>query len=67
MDMIFTHFGFSGPAVLRCSQFAVKELMKGREAVPMQLDVFPDESVEQVIQSILAEISNNPKNQFEMC
>ncbi|MFD2761899.1 BaiN/RdsA family NAD(P)/FAD-dependent oxidoreductase [Lentibacillus juripiscarius] len=61
MDMIFTHFGFSGPAVLRCSQFAVKELMKGREAVPMQLDVFPDESVEQVIQSILAEISNNPK------
>lgn len=28
MDMIFTHFGISGPAVLRCSQYVVKELKK---------------------------------------
>lgn len=28
MDMIFTHFGISGPAVLRCSQYVVKELRK---------------------------------------
>jgi len=28
MDMLFTHFGLSGPAILRCSQFIVKELMK---------------------------------------
>src|SRR5699024_6498074 len=33
MDMIFTHFGISGPAVLRCSQFVVKELMKGNTSV----------------------------------
>ena len=25
MDMIFTHFGISGPAALRCSQFVYKE------------------------------------------
>src|SRR5690625_6983049 len=25
MDMIFTHFGISGPAVLRCSQFRSEE------------------------------------------
>ena len=25
MDMIFTHFGVSGPAALRCSQFVYKE------------------------------------------
>src|SRR5699024_10444828 len=28
MDMLFTHFGISGPAVLRCSQFIVKLLMQ---------------------------------------
>lgn len=28
MDMLFTHFGLSGPAILRCSQFAVKEFRK---------------------------------------
>lgn len=27
-DMIFTHFGLSGPAALRCSQFVVKERKK---------------------------------------
>src|SRR5690625_4997915 len=36
MDMVFTHFGISGPAVLRCSQFVVKELMKGRNEVSMR-------------------------------
>lgn len=43
MDMLFTHFGISGPAVLRCSQFVVKELMKGRPSVTMELDVLPGE------------------------
>ncbi|MDP4106976.1 MAG: aminoacetone oxidase family FAD-binding enzyme, partial [Bacillota bacterium] len=28
MDMIFTHFGISGPAVLRCSQFVIKAMKK---------------------------------------
>lgn len=28
MDFIFTHFGLSGPAALRCSQFVVKQLKK---------------------------------------
>ena len=28
MDMLFTHFGLSGPAILRCSQFVVKERRK---------------------------------------
>jgi predicted Rossmann fold flavoprotein len=29
-DMIFTHFGISGPAVLRCSQFVVKALRQAK-------------------------------------
>ncbi|GIP34765.1 NAD(P)/FAD-dependent oxidoreductase [Paenibacillus sp. J2TS4] len=42
-DMIFTHFGLSGPAILRCSQFVVKELKRsGKTTVKLTLDLFPD-------------------------
>lgn len=52
MDMIFTHFGISGPAVLRCSQFVVKELMKGRKRILMSLDLFPDVNEQQLLNEI---------------
>ena len=45
MDMIFTHFGISGPAVLRCSSFV--HTIQEREAtkeVTMKLNVVPNES-----------------------
>lgn len=48
MDMIFTHFGISGPAVLRCSQFVVKEMMKGHKTVQMHLDLLPDKNNQQL-------------------
>src|SRR5699024_12098554 len=39
MDMIFTHFGVSGPAALRCSQFVYKEQQaQKRQDIKMQLD-----------------------------
>ncbi|MFB4170149.1 NAD(P)/FAD-dependent oxidoreductase [Virgibacillus sp. JSM 102003] len=65
MDMIFTHFGISGPAVLRCSQFVVKELMKGRNEVQMVLDVLPDEKEENLVQSILVAMEENPKKSIK--
>jgi predicted Rossmann fold flavoprotein len=53
MDMIFTHFGISGPAVLRCSQFVVKAMKKwDLKEVTMSLDVFPDLSEEAIFQEI---------------
>ncbi|GAB4074940.1 NAD(P)/FAD-dependent oxidoreductase [Barrientosiimonas marina] len=61
MDMIFTHFGISGPAVLRCSQFVVKELKKGREEVPMLLDVLPDKTEDQLVTEVLKSAADNPK------
>lgn len=61
MDMIFTHFGVSGPAVLRCSQFVVKELRKGREKVPMVLDTMPQTSGHQILEEVLTLIKKNPK------
>ena len=43
MDMIFTHFGVSGPAVLRCSSFVhqVQEKENKKEVV-LSLNVLPD-------------------------
>ncbi|WP_042146479.1 NAD(P)/FAD-dependent oxidoreductase [Paucisalibacillus sp. EB02] len=61
MDMIFTHFGVSGPAVLRCSQFVVKEIMKGNKKVTMHLDVLPEEHEEQLLQEISSSLEQNPK------
>lgn len=44
-DMIFTHFGLSGPTALRCSQYVVKEQLKnGNQPVRMTIDLMPDES-----------------------
>ena len=42
MDMIFTHFGVSGPAALRCSQFVYKEQKSEKQDIQLQLDVFPE-------------------------
>lgn len=41
MDLLFTHFGVSGPAALRCSMFVNKLLEKGFKDVTMTLDAFP--------------------------
>lgn len=60
MDMIFTHFGVSGPAALRCSQFVVKELKKS-EAVTMSIDALPDENSEALFQRLLHLIKEEPK------
>ncbi len=46
MDMIFTHFGLSGPAVLRCSQFVVKLLNKDHQQVSIFIDTVPDKNIE---------------------
>ncbi|MCQ6559537.1 NAD(P)/FAD-dependent oxidoreductase [Paenibacillus mendelii] len=48
-DMLFTHFGISGPAVLRCSQFVVKAL-KQYEAgnILLTVDLLPDKSVDEI-------------------
>ncbi len=61
MDMLFTHFGVSGPAVLRCSQFVVKELLKGAKKVTMEVDALPDISEEDLYNDYLTNIKENPK------
>ncbi|BCJ86186.1 BaiN/RdsA family NAD(P)/FAD-dependent oxidoreductase [Effusibacillus dendaii] len=61
-DMIFTHFGISGPAALRCSQFVVKELQKtDRPVVFMSIDLFPGQRAEQILNSIYAMAKHEPR------
>lgn len=65
MDMIFTHFGVSGPAVLRCSQFVVKELMKGRQSVDLLLDTLPDKNESILYDELVQRMQDNPKKAFK--
>lgn len=62
MDMIFTHFGISGPAVLRCSQFVVKAMKKWElDKVMMNLDAFPKTSREELFQKVHKIMKEEPK------
>lgn len=50
LDMIFTHFGISGPAVLRCSSFVYKEMQKSAQTtVALKLDCLPELSSKQLL------------------
>lgn len=66
-DMIFTHFGLSGPAALRCSQFVVKELKKsagkedGRSTVLVTIDLLPDRSESEIFDETLKLCKLEPK------
>jgi predicted Rossmann fold flavoprotein len=62
MDMLFTHFGVSGPAVLRCSQYVVKTLKKFNvRSVTINLDVLPSLNEEQVFQQLHSMLKEEPK------
>lgn len=53
-DMLFTHFGISGPIALRCSQFVVKALKKFQTGnIEVAIDFFPDKSVDDVYKESL--------------
>ncbi|MFD1358565.1 NAD(P)/FAD-dependent oxidoreductase [Fictibacillus halophilus] len=62
MDMIFTHFGVSGPAALRCSQYVVKALKKfGVPSIEMRIDSFPDENEEALLSTLEKRVVEEPK------
>ncbi|MCP3025325.1 NAD(P)/FAD-dependent oxidoreductase [Halobacillus sp. A5] len=61
MDMLFTHFGVSGPAILRCSQYVVKELMKGHHPVVIEIDCLPEIREDQLFNELQSLIMNQPK------
>jgi predicted Rossmann fold flavoprotein len=66
MDMIFTHFGISGPAVLRCSQYVVKAMKKWNlKEVTMNLDAVPDTKEEPLFQDVSKMIMDEPKKSIK--
>lgn len=65
MDMLFTHFGLSGPAILRCSQFVVKEQMKNnKQPVTMKIDTLPSKNEEEVFQLLNQIVKEEARRQI---
>ena len=61
MDMIFTYFGISGPAALRCSQFVYKEQKnQKKKEISMQLDVLPELNHDQLTQKVKSLLAGEP-------
>ncbi|MFD1956428.1 NAD(P)/FAD-dependent oxidoreductase [Paenibacillus thailandensis] len=53
-DMLFTHFGVSGPIALRCSQFVVKALKQFQVGnIEVSIDLMPDKSADEVYNETL--------------
>lgn len=65
MDMIFTHFGISGPATLRCSQFVVKALMNGQKDVTVSIDLIPATHEDELRNHLNEVILANPKKSLK--
>lgn len=61
MDMLFTHFGLSGPAILRCSQFVVKEIKKNGAPVTMKIQTLTDFNEETCMQYLTKLAKAEPK------
>ena len=61
MDMLFTHFGVSGPAALRCSQFVYKEQKSQKKTdIQMSIDAFPEIKAHDLEQQILKKLKDEP-------
>lgn len=65
-DMLFTHFGLSGPAVLRLSQFVVKTLKKfSVPELTVKIDARPDDSEESLFRMLLKKVEEEPKKNLK--
>jgi len=65
-DMIFTHFGISGPIALRCSQFVVKALKQFNVGnVEASVDLMPDDSIDEVYSRTLKLTELEPKKSIK--
>ncbi|TCP66456.1 NAD(P)/FAD-dependent oxidoreductase [Baia soyae] len=64
-DLLFTHFGLSGPTALRCSQFVIKNLKKfGTPTTLLTIDVKPESTVDEVEREIRKLVDESPKRAF---
>lgn len=62
LDALFTHFGLSGPAALRCSSFVNQELTKGARNVSVFLDNFPNLTENELLSNLTERSKNSNKS-----
>ena len=62
-EMLFTHYGVSGPVLLSASSYAAKKLKKG--PLTLMLDLKPALSEEQLDHRVLREFEENQNRQFK--
>ncbi|MNH97684.1 tricarballylate dehydrogenase [compost metagenome] len=61
-DMIFTHFGLSGPIALRCSQFLRQVQRKsGTDTVELSIDLFPALNPQEMEEQLQNKLGLEPK------
>ncbi|MDQ0417105.1 putative Rossmann fold flavoprotein [Croceifilum oryzae] len=64
-DLLFTHFGLSGPTALRCSQFVIKNLKKfSAPTTLLTIDVKPEDTVDEIEKEIHKRVDESPKRAF---
>ncbi|EHB54278.1 MULTISPECIES: NAD(P)/FAD-dependent oxidoreductase [Paenibacillus] len=65
-DMLFTHFGVSGPIALRCSQF-IRQVQRKFDIVnvDMAIDMFPDRSAPEMEREIRIYLEEEPRKSIK--
>ncbi|NJL02947.1 MAG: NAD(P)/FAD-dependent oxidoreductase [Spirulinaceae cyanobacterium SM2_1_0] len=62
--LLVTHWGLSGPAVLKLSAWGARLLHAQRYRLPLQINWLPGQNAEQLRQQLLALKSNQPRRQI---
>ena len=64
-EMLFTHFGVSGPLILSASSYVAEELRKGKELPLLQIDLKPALTEEQLDARLLADFEEAKNKSFK--
>lgn len=64
-EMLFTHYGVSGPLILSASSYITQKLAKCEEGMSLTCDLKPALSLEQLDKRLLREFEENQNKQFK--
>jgi len=64
-EMLFTHFGISGPLVLSASSYTAEELLKGHELPVIQIDLKPALTEEMLDARLLSDFEEAKNKSFK--
>ena len=64
-EMLFTHFGVSGPLILSASSYVAEEILKGNEIPVLSIDLKPALTEEQLDSRILSDFNDAKNKSFK--